>query len=219
MASARVVIDDRLYAYLLSSQPPEHPELIRLRAVTGALPEARMQIAPEQGHLLAFLVRLTGATRVLEVGTFTGYSALAMALALPEGGRLVTCDQAEAWVDIGRPFWDRAGVAGKIEVMIRPAQPALDRLEREGPGGFDLMFVDADKRGYGGYYESGLRLVRRGGLIIFDNVFRRGRVADPAETGGDAASVREFNARIAGDERVDRVMLPIADGMTLAMRR
>jgi O-methyltransferase len=219
MANARLALDDRLYAYLLRSEPPEHEELQMLRERTRTLPEARMQIAPEQGHLLAFLVRLIGARQTLELGTFTGYSALAMALALPADGRVVTCDLCEAWTDIGRLHWKRAGVDGKIEVKIGPALKTLEWLESGAAGLFDLAFVDADKEAYDSYYESTLRLVRPGGLIVFDNMFRLGRVADPEETDPDPVSVRKLNAKIAGDERVDRVILPVGDGMTLACRR
>jgi O-methyltransferase len=219
MANARLALDDRLYAYLLRSEPPEHEELQKLRERTKRLPEARMQIAPEQGHFLAFLVRLIHGRRTLELGTFTGYSALAMALALPADGRVVTCDLCQTWIDMGRLHWKRAGVDNKIEVKIGPALKTLERLESGAAGLFDLAFVDADKEAYDSYYESTLRMVRSGGLIVFDNMFRRGRVADPQETDPDPVSVRKLNAKIAGDERVDRVILPIGDGMTLVRRR
>jgi len=219
MAEARVNLDDRLYAYLLRSEPPEHEELRRLRERTGALPEARMQIAREQGHFLAFLVRLIEARQILELGTFTGYSALAIALALPSEGRIVTCDVCEAWADIGRPYWRRAGVDQKIDVHIGPAIETLARLDKDMAGPFDLAFVDADKELYDAYYESSLRMVRPGGLIIFDNVFRLGRAADLNEADADTVAVRHLNAKIARDERVDHVVLPVGDGMTLARRR
>jgi predicted O-methyltransferase YrrM len=218
MAEARLALDDRLYAYLLSSEPPEHETLRVLRERTRGLPEAPMQIAREQGHFLAFLIRLTDARRVLELGTFTGYSALAMALALPPGGTIVTCDLSERWTEIGRHHWRKAGVEASIDLRIGPAVETLDRLEREGKP-FDLAFVDADKEAYDAYYEATLRLVRPGGLIVFDNMLRRGRAADPEETDPDPVAIRNLNAKIAGDERVDRVLVPIGDGMTLARRR
>jgi O-methyltransferase len=218
MAEARVALDERLYAYLLNSEPPEHEQLRLLSERTRALPEARMQIAREQGHFLQFLVRLIGAHRILELGTFTGYSALAMALALPADGKMVTCDVSEPWSRVGRPHWRKAGVASNIDLKIGPAIATLDQLEREGDV-FDLMFIDADKEAYDSYYEIALRLVRAGGLIVFDNMFRLGRVADPKETDPDSVSIRRLNAKIAVDERVDRVLLPVADGMTLVRRR
>jgi O-methyltransferase len=220
MTRATIGLDDKTYAYLLQQQPPEHPLLVELRALTSVMPRARMQIAPEQGHFLAFLCRTIGARRVLEVGTFTGYSALAMALALPHDGRIVACDVSAEWTAIGRGFWAKAGVADKIELRLGPAVATLQQLEREGAGGsFDLAFVDANKEDYDAYYECALRLVRVGGVIALDNVLRGGRVADLRETDRSVAAIRELNTRIASDERVDRVMLPVGDGMTLARRR
>lgn len=211
---------DRLYAYLLAHQPPEHAQLKALRDRTSVLPDARMQITPEQGHLLALLVRLMAARQVLEVGTFTGYSALAMALVLPPGGRLVACDVSADWTSIGRQFWMQAGVADKIDLRLAPAINTLAVLEREGGRGrFDLAFIDADKTNYDDYYEAALKLIRPGGLIVLDNTLRRGRVADPNENDADTLALRTLNIKIAGDERVDRVLLPIASGTTLARLR
>src|SRR5271168_1019726 len=180
---------------------------------------ARMQISREQGHFLGLLARLIGARRTLELGTFTGYSALAVALSLPEKGRVVTCDINVEWVNIGRAYWERAGVADRIEVMIGQAGDTLKQMEGEGAEHFDLAFIDADKEQYDGYYESTLRLVRPGGLIVLDNMLQHGRVADPNESNVNLVAVRKLNAKIAGDERVDRVILPLGDGMTLARRR
>jgi O-methyltransferase len=219
MADIHIALDKRLHAYLLANEPPEHEELRKLRERTGTMSVARMQIAPEQGHFLAFLARLIGARRTLELGTFTGYSALAMALALPADGRVVTCDINVEWVNIGRPYWDRTGVAGKIEVMIGEANETLKQMESEGVEHFDLAFIDADKGRYDCYYESALRLVRPGGLIVLDNMLQHGRVADPHESNVNPVAVRKLNAKIASDERVDRVILPLGDGMTLARRR
>src|SRR5262245_37842315 len=217
---ARAALDDNaLYAYLQAKEPPEHPELAKLRELTRTMPRGRMQIAPEQGHFLALLARLIGARRTLEIGTFTGYSALAVALALPPDGRIIAFDISEEWVSIGRPFWQRAGVADKIDVRIGPAIETLQRLERERAASFDLVFIDADKENMDGYYEAALRLVRPGGLIILDNMFQGGRVTDAGNNDFRTNVVRDLNSKIAADERVDRVLVPIGDGMTLARRR
>jgi predicted O-methyltransferase YrrM len=213
-------MDDRVYAYMLAHEPPEHEQLRALREHTERLPNGRMQITPEQGHLLALLVALMGTRRVLEIGTFTGYSAMAMALALPIGGRLVACDVSEEWAGVARTYWQRAGVADKIDLHIALAIDTLARLEaRGGADQFDLAFIDADKLSYEGYYEYCLRLVRPGGVIVLDNMLRRGRVADPLDVDADTVALRAMNSKILGDERVDRVLLPIASGMTLARRR
>src|SRR5215468_9002637 len=214
---ARALNDESLYAYLQSKEPPEHPELTKLRELTRAMPRGRMQIAPEQGHFLALLARLIGARRTLEIGTFTGYSALAMALALPADGRILACDISEEWVGIGRPFWKRAGVEQKIDVRIGPAIDTVRQLERDGAAGsFDLSFIDADKENMDDYYEVSLRLVRPGGLIVLDNMLQAGRVIDPDSNDLRTNVVRDLNTKIAADERVDRVLVPIGDGMTLA---
>jgi predicted O-methyltransferase YrrM len=213
-------VDQRLHAYLLAHQAPEHPELVALREATQQMPNGVMQITPEQGHLLVLLVRLMAARRALEIGTFTGYSTLAVALALPANGRVVALDIDEAGPAIGREYWQRAGVANKIEVRIAPAPETLRQLENDGSAAsFDLAFIDADKTGYDRYYEHALRLVRPGGMIVLDNMLRRGRVADPSVTDDDTVALRTLNDKIAADERVDRVLLPIATGMTLARRR
>ena len=213
-------MDQHLYAYLLAHEPPEHEQLRALRQQTQKMPDGRMQITPEQGHLLGLLVRLMPARRTLEIGTFTGYSTLAVALALPSDGHIVACDTNEEWTSIGRQYWQRAEVVEKIELRIAPALDTLARLECErGMDQFDLAFIDADKTGYDAYYEGTLRLVRPGGLVVLDNMLRRGRVADPNETDADTVALRELNAKIASDDRVDHVLLPIASGMTLARRR
>jgi O-methyltransferase len=211
-------LDTRLYAYVLASEPPEHEQLRMLRERTSLLPKGFMQITPEQGHLLAFLVRLIAAGRALEIGTFTGYSALAMALALPPEGRVVACDISREWTDIGRPYWEKAGVSGKIELRVGPALDTLKALEHEGVDCFDLAFIDADKTGYDDYFESALRLVRRGGMIVLDNMLWGGRVADPDESDPNACALRKLNMKIAGDTRVDHVLLALASGMTLVRR-
>jgi O-methyltransferase len=214
-------LDDHLHAYLIANEPPEHPLLGELRAVTAKTTDykARMQISPEQGHLLVFLGRLIAAARVLEIGTFTGYSSLAMALGLPDV-RIIACDASAEWTATARRFWERAGVAGRIELRLGPAVETLRKLEAEKhAAGFDLAFIDANKEDYDAYYESALRLVRRGGVITIDNTLRGGKVADLANDHPSVAPVRALNAKIAADERVDRVILPIGDGMTLVRKR
>ena len=213
-------VDDRLHAYMLAHEPPEHAQLRAVREHTEQMRNGRMQITPEQGHLLALLVRLMGARRVLEIGTFTGYSAMAMALALPISGRLVACDISEEWTRVARTYWQRAGVADKIDLHIAPAIDTLALLEAQGGSDqFDMAFIDADKPCYDSYYECCLRLVRPGGLIVLDNMLRRGRVADPLDADADTVALRAMNSKVADDERVDRVLLPIASGMTLSRRR
>lgn len=213
-------MDERIHDYLLTHQPPEHPVLAALRAVTDGLPESKMQSTAEQGHFLALLVRLIDARRILEIGTFTGTSTLAMALALPGGGRITTCDLSDASTAIGRIHWDRAGVSHKIRLCIGPALDTLAEMEAaSGQEQFNLAFIDAEKTGYDAYYEACLRLVRPGGLIVLDNTLRRARVADPADQEPDTQALRAINRKIAADERVDRVLLPIASGMTLARLR
>lgn len=220
MSNRSIGLAEDLHAYLLSVGVRE-PEVLRaLREETAELPRASMQIAPEEGAALAMLVRLMGARRILEVGTFTGYSSTAMALALPAGGQIVCCDVSEEWTDIARRAWARAGVADRVELHLRPALDTLDDLlAADQAGTFDLAFIDADKGNYGAYYERALRLVRRGGLIAIDNVLWSGRVADPSVTDDDTEAIRELNALIATDDRVDVAMLPIADGLTLARIR
>jgi O-methyltransferase len=218
MSQIRTALDQRLNDYLLANEPPEHRELERLRDLTAQMPGGHMQILPEQGHLLAFLVRLIDARRILELGTFAGYSAMAMALAQPEEGRVVTCDLSEDMLRIGRPCWNRANVAARIEVMVAPALDSLAHLEAA-EARFDLVFIDADKMAYDRYYEAALTLVRSGGLVVLDNMLQRGEVADPGNKDPRTVAIRRLNAKIARDERVDRVLLPVADGMTLVRRR
>lgn len=221
MSIKTLTMTERLHDYILAHGVREHPALRRLREETTTLGESsRMQIPPEQGALIGLLVELTGAGRVLEVGTFTGYSAMAAALALPEGGRLVTCDISEEWTSVARRHWREAGVAGRIELRLGPALDTLDRLLAEGAAGsFDMMFIDADKRNYAGYYERGLDLVRPGGLIMADNTLWSGRVADPGDAGEDTAALRAFNEKLGRDERIRISLLPVADGLTLALKR
>jgi predicted O-methyltransferase YrrM len=177
---------------------------------------ARMQIAPEQGAFMALLVRLTGARRILEIGTFTGYSSTAMALALPEDGRVTCLDVSREWTDRARRAWKDAGVSDRVELRLGPAVESLASLDADA---YDLAFIDADKPAYDAYYEGCLRVVRPGGLILIDNVLQGGRVAEPAEDDESVRVIRALNAKIATDARVDHVLLPLADGLTLARRR
>jgi len=220
MSKRSIGLAEDLHAYLLSVGVRE-PEVLRaLRAETAELPMANMQIAPEEGATLAMLVRLLGARRVLEIGTFTGYSSTAMALALPADGKIVCCDVSEEWTDIARRAWAAAGVADRVELRLAPALDTLDDLlATDQAGTFDLAFIDANKDNYIDYYERSLRLVRRGGVIAIDNVLWSGRVADPSVTDESTEAIRELNALIATDERVDVAMLPVADGLTVARIR
>jgi caffeoyl-CoA O-methyltransferase len=194
--------------------------LARLREENVRERSGSMQVAPEEGALLALLVRLLRARRVLEVGTYTGYSSTAMALALPADGRLVCCDVSREWTDIARAAWAEAGVADRIELNLAPALETLDRLVADGgEGTFDLAFIDADKPGYDGYYERALRLVRPGGVIAIDNVLWGGRVADPSVQDASTSAIRALNDKIAADERVDPVLTTVGDGLTLALVR
>ena len=220
MANASIGLDDKLHAYLLEVGVREHEVLRHLRDETAAIPESRMQVAPEEGAFLALLVRTLGARRVLEVGTFTGYSSTAMALALPADGQIVCCDVSKEWTDVARRAWTDAGVADRVDLRLAPALETLEQLLADGQAGsFDLAFIDADKENYAGYYEAALQLVRPGGVIAIDNVLWSGRVADPENTEESTVAIRALNDAIAADERVDVSMIPLADGLTLARVR
>ena len=213
-------IDEQVRKYLLDHSLREPPVAAELRAATAKLPYAGMQISPEQGQLMALLVQAIGARRVIEVGTFTGYSALWVALALPADGKLVCCDVSAEWTAVGKPYWAKAGVAGKIDLRIAPAMDTLDRLlAAGGTGAYDFAFIDADKTGYDGYYERCLRLLRTGGLIAIDNVLWGGDVADPKKRSADTLALRRLNDKLHRDERVSLSMLPVGDGLTLALKR
>lgn len=210
----------RLYDYLIDVSLRESPILRRLREETAGLEQARMQIGPEQGQFLALLVELIGAERTLEVGTFTGYSALVVALALPDDGRLITCDISDEWTGIGRRYWEEAGVAHKIDLRLAPALETLEGLLADGGADtFDFAFLDADKEGYDAYYERLLRLVRPGGLIAIDNTLWEGKVADPDVTDADTEAIRALNHKLHEDDRVTLSLLPVGDGLTLVRRR
>jgi caffeoyl-CoA O-methyltransferase len=220
MSNRSISLTDLLHEYLLSVSLREPALLRQLRDETAADPLARMQISPEQGQFMALLVRLMGARRCLEVGVFTGYSSLAVALALPDDGHIVACDVSEHWTAVARRYWDAAGVAHKVELRLAPALETLERLLAAGAAGsFDFAFLDADKESYLRYYECLLELVRPGGLILADNTLWSGRVADPANTEVTTAALRRFNERLRVDERVDLSVVPIGDGLTLARKR
>jgi len=220
MSRGTIGLDDRLNDYLVKNQPPEHPVLAQLRTLTAKMPNSSMQISAEQGHFLAFLAKLIAARNALEVGTFTGYSALAVALALPKDGHLIACDVNAEWTGIGRTHWDKAGVGEKIELRLGPGTETLARLAAEGlQGHFDMAFIDASKLEYERYYELALPLMRKGGVIVFDNMLWDGKVADPSVRDADTRAIRALNAKIPADPRVDAVLLPIGDGMMAARVR
>jgi caffeoyl-CoA O-methyltransferase len=220
MTNRSISLTDSLYGYLLSVSLREPDVLRRLRDETAALPNARMQIAPEQGQFMALLVRLMGARRCLEVGVFTGYSSLAVALALPDDGRIVACDVSEDWTAVARRHWSAAGVAHKINLRLAPALDTLEGLLADGEAGsFDFAFLDADKENYLRYYELAFELVRPGGLIVADNTLWSGRVADPANDEASTVALRRFNEQLHRDVRVDLSLVPIGDGLTLARKR
>ncbi len=218
--SRQITLTDQLLAYLHKVSLREAEPLRRLREETARLPMAGMQISPDQGQFMALLVRLLGARRCLEIGTFTGYSSLAVALALPAEGRVVCCDVSEEYTAVARRAWAAAGVAEKIELHIAPARATLDKLRVAGQRGrFDFAFIDADKENYDVYYEASLELVRQGGLIAIDNVLWSGAVADPKKRDADTEALRALNLKLRDDQRVDISMLPIGDGLTLARIR
>jgi predicted O-methyltransferase YrrM len=215
----RSLLPDAVEAYV-DATVTETDVQRRLRRETARLPNAGMQIGADLGALLGLLIRTLDARNAIEVGTFTGYSALAVASALPADGRLVACDISDEWTSIGRRHWIEAGVADRIVLRLGPAANTLQALLRErGEGSFDFMFIDADKTGYDAYYESGLKLVRRGGIIALDNMIWGGRVADPAVNDADTVALRTLNAKIAADDRVDACLATIGDGVMLARRR
>jgi predicted O-methyltransferase YrrM len=220
MSTKTITLTESLHHYLLSVSLREPPILARLREETAQHPLANMQIAPEQGQFMALLVRLMGVKKYLELGVFTGYSALSVALALPPDGKLIACDVNEEWTSMARRYWQEAGVAHKIALRIAPALETLDKLLANGEAGsFDFVFIDADKENYTNYYERSLELVRHGGLIVIDNVLWSGWVADPDEQDVDTVAIRRFNTKLHLDERIDLSMLPLADGLTLAYKR
>jgi len=220
MSAKSIGLSDALQQYLVANSVRDTPLCAELREVTAKLPMARMQISSEQGQFMALLVKLLGARRCIEVGVFTGYSSLSVAQALPADGRIVACDVSEEWTAIARRYWEKGGVAGKIDLRLAPAAETLDKLLAAGEAGsYDFAFIDADKANYRSYYERCLQLVRVGGLVAIDNTLWSGHVADPAVNDVDTRAIRELNAFLQGDARVELSLLPVGDGLTLAMKR
>lgn len=220
MSNKTLGLDSQLYDYLLSVSLRE-PEILRkLREETAQYPMAGMQIAPEQGQFMALLVQLLGARKTLEVGVFTGYSSLCVALSLPPEGKVVACDVSEEYTAVARRYWEAAGVADKVELRLAPAMETLDALLASGQAGtFDFAFIDADKRNYDGYYERSLQLLRPGGLIAIDNVLWSGTVAEAEVQDKRTQAIRALNEKLRDDERITLSLVPIADGLTLALKR
>jgi predicted O-methyltransferase YrrM len=219
MSSRLLHVDDTLYRYLLAHSLREHPAQAALREATARHPHALMQISPDQGQLMSLLARLIGARRAIEVGVFTGYSALSVALALPDDGYLLACDISDDYTRIGRPHWEAAGVAHKIDLQLAPALQTLDaRLAQGEAGRYDFAFIDADKTSYDAYYERCLQLLRAGGLIVVDNTLWSGAVARKAEDESTTA-LQALNDKLHRDERIDLSLLAIGDGVTLARKR
>tara|TARA_B100000029_G_scaffold261333_2_gene257643 strand:+ start:271 stop:933 length:663 start_codon:yes stop_codon:yes gene_type:complete len=206
--------------YLWDKGINEHPALKELRIETAGLPESMMQICPEQGALMGNLIRMISAKRTIEVGTFTGYSALVVALALPKDGEVIACDVSEEWTAIGKEKWEQAGVSHKIDLRLGPAVDTLDELIQQGQeGSFDFAFIDADKVNYTAYYEKCLQLITTGGVIAIDNVLWGGSVLDGKRNDEDTKAIRELNDFVALDERVNISMIPIGDGVTLVVKK
>ena len=219
MANRNTPLDETLRDYLVAHSAREHPAQTGLREATRTHRAAGMQIGPEQAQFMALLVKLIGVRRAIEIGVFTGYSALTVALAMADDGRLLACDISDEYTRVGRPFWEQAGVAAKIDLQLAPATQTLDAHIAAGESGqYDFAFIDADKASYDAYYERCLVLLRPGGLIAIDNVLWGGSVARPAED-ADTKALQALNDKIHADERVDMAMLPIGDGVTLARKR
>lgn len=220
MSNKTFTMSDTLYAYMTDVSLREPEVLTRLREETSRLSMSKMQIAPEQGQFMRLLVKALGIRRGIEVGVFTGYSSLCVALAMPEDGRIVACDVDKEWTDIARRYWKDSGVDHKIELRLAPALETLDTLIGEHlENNFDFAFIDADKAGYKDYYERALVLIRPGGLIAIDNTLWSGSVADATNQTEDTQAIRDFNRHVHADERVDMSLLPVGDGLTLALKR
>ncbi len=220
MSTRTYQLDEDLHHHLVQTTVRDTDVMRRLRDRTAEMPEAGMQIAPEQGQFMQFLINAVGAKRCLEIGTFTGYSALVVALALPEDGTLIACDVSDEYTSVGRPFWEEAGVAHKIDLRLGPGVASLRSLLADGYANtFDFAFIDADKPSYPDYYELCLELVRPGGVIAIDNTLWGGRIADPTHQDTGVQMIRTLNKRIRNDERVDMSLVPIGDGLMLACKR
>jgi predicted O-methyltransferase YrrM len=214
------LIDPQALDYVLDHSVRESDVLCRLREETASHPNARFQIPPEQGQLMRILARMTTAKRTIEVGVFTGYSAICTAMALPPEGKIVACDVSQEFTDIARRYWEEAGVANKIDLRIGLASNTLDKIIVAGESGtYDFAFIDADKKNYPGYYEQCLTLIRPGGVIALDNMFQNGQVMDESGASEDVLAIRTLNKFIRDDERVDAILLTVADGITLAVKR
>ncbi|MDA0997586.1 MAG: class I SAM-dependent methyltransferase [Proteobacteria bacterium] len=220
MSIRTIPMTDELHKYMLSVSLRDTPVMQALRKRTARLPMARMQISPEQGQFMALLIKMLGAKRCIEVGTFTGYSALCVAAAMPKDGRIVCCDISEEYTAIAKPFWKTARVAAKIDLRIAPATKTLDAMLKAGEAGsYDFAFIDADKEGYADYYARCLKLIRKSGVIAFDNIFMSGRVMEKKPSSEGVKAMKKFNATLAKDNRVDISLVPIGDGLTLARKR
>jgi predicted O-methyltransferase YrrM len=220
MTSRRLPITDEVYRYLVEHSVREPEVLAHLRRTTAPMPLAQMQVGPEQGQFMALLVKLIGAKRCIEIGVFTGYSSIAVALALPADGRIIACDVSEEWTSIARRFWREAGVEHKIELKLQPAALTLQALLAAGEtGSYDFAFIDADKPAYDTYYELLLKLLRPGGLIALDNTLWSGHVANPNDRDPNTVALRALNDKLHRDERIDLSLLPVGDGLTLARKR
>ncbi|MCA9437942.1 MAG: class I SAM-dependent methyltransferase [Candidatus Omnitrophica bacterium] len=220
MSTKTIQMEDALHAYYLNATLRETEVQKRLRDETAKLSHGHMQISPEQGQFMTLLIELMGAREALEIGTFTGYSALCVACALPKDGRLIACDVSEEWTSIGKRYWEEAGLADRIDLRIGPAAKTLDRMIENGEtGDFDFAFIDADKLGYDGYYEQCLILLRAGGLIAIDNTLWNGKIADPTIVDEETVAIRELLEKVRDDQRVTSSLVPIGDGLLLARKR
>lgn len=219
MSRTTNVLPDSIYRYLCSVSLREPPVLAELREVTRTLPRASMQVSPDEGQFIGLLVKMIGARKCIEVGVFTGYSSTCIAAAMPPEGRLIACDVSAEWTSIARRYWEKAGVADKIDLRIGPGIDILDALLADGQAGtFDFAFIDADKSNYLNYYERAFRLVRSGGLIGIDNTLWYGKPGDPAINDPDTEAIREINRRVYADVRITMSLVPIGDGLTLALK-